>query len=151
MSGNDASINPRQQSLHSEDSEPTGRTVEMQQGIDDFTIVLPELTDMAACDLKVYEGLDRLWRMVERYKMTAPIAIRVLDNKARCVRAIRGTRYQAAGWQLEDETTAVAPPLGGEVEFPLTINSQDAKGNILKMRLQLGVPKPELSSNHSHD
>ncbi len=123
----------------------------MPQGIDDFTIVLPELTDMAACELKVYDGLDRLWRMVERYKMTAPIAIRVLDNKARCVRTIRGTRYQAGGWQLEDETTAVAPPLRGEVEFPLTINSQDAKGNILKMRLQLGVPEPELSSNHSHD
>ncbi len=123
----------------------------MPQGIDDFTIVLPDLTDMAACELKVYDGLDRLWRMVERYKMTAPIAIRVVDNKARCVRAIRGSRYQAAGWQLEDETTAVAPSLGGEVEFPLTINSQDAKGNILKMRLQLGVPKPELLSNHSHD
>jgi hypothetical protein len=57
------------------------------QGIDDFTIVLPELTDMAACELKVYGGLDRLWRMVERYKMAAPIAIRVADNKARCVRA----------------------------------------------------------------
>src|ERR1700737_3969916 len=123
----------------------------MPQGIDDFTIVLPELTDMAACELKGYDGLDRLWRMVDRYKMTAPIAIRVVDNKARCVRAIRGTRYQAAGWQLGDETTAVAPPLGGEVEFPLTINSQDAKGSILKMRLQLGVPKPELLSNHSHD
>ena len=58
----------------------------MPQGIDDFTIVLPELTDMAACELKVYDGLDRLWRMVESYKMTAPIAIRVVDNKARCVR-----------------------------------------------------------------
>ena len=80
----------------------------------------------------MYDGLDRLWRMVERYKMTAPIAIRVVDNKARCVRAIRGTRYQAAGWQLEDETTAVAPSLGGEVEFPLTINSQDSKGNNLE-------------------
>ncbi len=91
----------------------------------------------------MYDGLDRLWRMVERYKMTAPIAIRVVDNKARCVRAIRGTRYQAAGWQLEDETTAVAPSLGGEVEFPLTINSQDAKGNVLKMRPQRGAPKPE--------
>ena len=123
----------------------------MPQGIDDFTIVLPELTDMVACELKVYDGLDRLWRMVERYKMTAPIAIRVVDNKARCVRAIRGIRYQAAGWQLEDETTAVAPPLGGEVEFPLTINVNDAKGNILKMRLQLGVPKPESLSHHSHD
>jgi hypothetical protein len=123
----------------------------MPQGIDDFTIVLPELTDMAACELQVYDGLDRLWRMVQRYKMTAPVAIRVVDNKARCLRAIRGTRYQAAGWQLDDETTAVAPPLGGEVEFPLTINAQDAKGNILKRRLQLGVPKLELLSNHSHD
>jgi hypothetical protein len=116
----------------------------MPQGVDDFTIVLPELTDMAVCELKVYEGLDRLWRMVERYKMTAPITIRVADNGARCVRAIRGTRYQAAGWQLEDETTAVASPRGGEVEYPLSINVQDARGNILKMRLQLGVTKSEL-------
>jgi hypothetical protein len=116
----------------------------MPQGIDDFTIVLPEWTDMAARELKVYDGLDRLWRMVERYKMTAPIAIRVVDSKAKCVRAIRGTR-----WQLQDETIAVASPLGGEVEFPLTINVQDAKGNILKMRLQLRVPRPELLSNHS--
>jgi len=75
--------------------------------------------------------------------MAAPIAIRVVDNKARCVRAIRGTHYQSGGWQLEYETTAVAPPLGDEVEFPLTINAQDAKGNILKMSVQLGVPKPE--------
>ena len=89
--------------------------------------------------------------MVERYKMTAPITIRVVDNKARCVRAIRGTRYQAAGWQLEDETSAVTPPLGGKVEVPLTIDSRDAKENVLKMRLQLCVPKPELLSNHSHD
>jgi hypothetical protein len=123
----------------------------MPQGIDDFTIVLPELTDMAACELKVYDGLDWLWRMVERYKMTAPIAIRLVDNKGGFVRAIRGIRYQAAGRRLEDETTAVAPPLGVEVEFPLTINAQDAKGNILKMRVQLGVPQPELPSNHSHD
>jgi hypothetical protein len=143
--------NPRQQILDSEDSEPTWRTVESPQGIDDFTIVLPELTDMAACELKVYDGLDRLWRMVERYKMTAPIAIRVVDNKARCVRAIRGTRNQAAGWQLEEETNAVTPPLGGEVEYPLNINLQDAKGNILKMRIQLGIPKPELRSNPFHD
>jgi hypothetical protein len=121
------------------------------QGIDDFTIVLPELTDMAACELKVYGGLDRLWRMVERYKMAAPIALRVVDNKARCVRAIRGIRYQAGGWQLEDETTAVASPIEREVEFPLTINAQDAKGNILKMRLQLGVPRPEHFSNHSNE
>jgi len=62
----------------------------MPQAIDDFTIVLPELADVAACELKVYDGLDRLWRMVDGYKMTAPIAIRVVDNKARSVRALRG-------------------------------------------------------------
>ena len=123
----------------------------MAQKIDDFTIVLPEWTDWAECELKVYGGLDRLWRMVERYKMTAPIAIGVLDNKARCVRAIRGTRSQAAGWQLEDEPTAVTPPIESEVEPPLTLNVQDAKGNVLKMRLQLGVPKPEPLSTHSSD
>ena len=123
----------------------------MPQGIDDFTILLPDLTDMAACELKVYDGLDRLWRMVERYNMTAPLAIRVVDNKARCIRAIRATRDQAAHWQLEDETKAGAPPLGDEVELPLTINSQDAKGNILKMRLQTGVPTPGLLLGHSHD
>jgi hypothetical protein len=59
----------------------------MPQRIDDFTIVLPELTDMAACELKVYDGLDRLWRMVERYKMTAPIAIRVVDNNGTVARS----------------------------------------------------------------
>ena len=115
----------------------------MPQKIDDFTMVLPECTDMAECELKVYEGLDRLWRMLERYKMTAPIAIRVVDNQARCMRAIRGNRSQAAGWQLEDEATAVTSPIESEVEPPLTINVHDAKGNILKMRLQLGVVKPE--------
>src|SRR6266568_762889 len=98
----------------------------MPQRIDDFTILLPELTDMLTCELETYDGLDRLWRMVERYKMTAPIAIRVVDNKARCVRAIRGTRYQAAGWQLEDETTAVTPPIESEVEPPLTLNAPSA-------------------------
>jgi hypothetical protein len=112
----------------------------MTQKIDDFTIVLSEWTDTAECELKVYEGLDRLWQMLERYKMTAPIAIRVVDNKARCVRVLRGNRYQSASWQLEEEATAVEPPPGGEIEFPLSINVQDAKGNILKMRVQLGVP-----------
>jgi hypothetical protein len=111
----------------------------MPQAIDDFTIVLPEFIDMAACELKVYDGLDRLWRMVERYKMIAPIVISVIDKKARCVRLIRGNCSHAAGWQLEDEANPVTPPLEGAVEFPLTIHSQDAKGNILKMRLQLGV------------
>ena len=113
--------------------------------MDDFTIILPELTDMTSSDLKVYNGLDRLWRMVERYKMTAPITITVVDNAARPVRAIRGYRIQAGACQLEGTQTAATPPLKSEFEFPLTINVQDANGNILKMRLQLAVAKPELS------
>src|SRR5258705_4861744 len=32
----------------------------MPQGIDDFTIVLPELTDMGTCGLEMYDRLDRL-------------------------------------------------------------------------------------------
>jgi hypothetical protein len=123
----------------------------MAQKIGDFTIVLSEWTDTAECELKGYEGLDRLWQMLERYKMTAPLAIRVVDNKARCVRAIRGSRSEAAGWQLEDEPTALTPPIGSEVEPPLTLNVRDAKGNALKMRLQLGVVKPEPLSTHSPD
>ncbi len=102
----------------------------MPQKIDDFTIVLSEWTDIAECELKVYAGLDRLWSMLERYKMTAPITIRVLDNQARCIRAIRGNRSQAAGWQLKDEATAVTPPIASEVEPPLILNVQDAKGNV---------------------
>ncbi len=53
----------------------------MAQKIDDFTIVLSAWSDTAECELKVYEGLDRLWRMVEIYKRTAPIAIRVVDKQ----------------------------------------------------------------------
>jgi len=116
----------------------------MPHAMDDFTIILPESTDLTSCELKVYDGLDRLWRMVERYKMTAPITITVVDKAARHVRAIRGYRIQAGAWQLEDTLTAATPPFEGEFEFPLTINVQDAKGNILKMRLQLEAAKPEL-------
>ena len=90
--------------------------------MDDFTIVLPELADIGSGDLKVYDGLDQLWRMVERYKMTAPITITVVDKTARYVRAIRGHRIRQGAWQLEDAT----PPLGGEFEFPLTLKVQDA-------------------------
>ena len=77
--------------------------------------------------------------MIERYKMTAPIAIRVVDDKARRVRAFRGDRRPTTGWQLKEESPSVKPPFGGKVELALTINTQDTKGNILKMRLQLAV------------
>jgi hypothetical protein len=131
-------IDVARRSEESGDSEPTGRSDQMSQGIDDFTIILVGRTDMAACDLRVYTDLEQLWRMVDRYRMIAPIAISLVDNQVRSIRVIRGSRSQAVGWQLADETTGVAP-LGTEIEFPLTINVQDAKGNILKMRLQLGV------------
>ena len=39
----------------------------MTQGINDFTIVFPQFSDMGACELNVYSGLDQF----ERYKMTA--------------------------------------------------------------------------------
>jgi hypothetical protein len=82
--------------------------------------------------LKVYDGLDQLWRMVERYKMTAPITITVVDKTARPVRAIRGCRNPAGAWQLEDAPNAATPPLGGEFEFPLTLKVQDAKRDIFE-------------------
>ncbi len=69
----------------------------MTQGIDDFTIVLPQIRDMGACELRVYSGLDKLWRMVERYKTTAPITIRVADHNDKHVRTIRGHHHQIAG------------------------------------------------------
>ena len=118
--------------------------------MDDFTIILPALPDMASCDLKLYGALDRLWRMVERYKMATPITITVVDKVARNVRAIRGYRIQAGAWQLEDTVTAATPPSDGEFEFPLIINVQDAKGNILKMRLPLEVAKTEISQKKAH-
>ena len=111
----------------------------MPQAIDDFTIILPEFTDVLTGELKIYHGLDQLWRMVEHYKMTAPLTIRVIDNKARCVRTIRGNHHPTTGWRLEEESSPSKPPFGDEVEFPLTMNTQDAKGNVLKMRLQLAV------------
>jgi hypothetical protein len=111
----------------------------MPQGIDDFTIVLPELAGLATLGLQTHDGFDRLWRMVERYKMTDPVAITVIDHKARCLRAFRAYRHPATGWQLEEKSPSVEWPWGDEVEFPLTLNAQDSKGNILKMRLQLAM------------
>jgi hypothetical protein len=92
---------------------------------------------MGICGLNVYSDLSQLWRMVERYKMTAPITIKVVDHKDRYIRTIRGRFDQFIGWQLHDEANAVDQTAAGEVEFPLTIRVEDAKGNILKMRLQL--------------
>ena len=116
----------------------------MPQEVDDFTIHLHQPTDMGMCDLKVYSNLERLWRMVDRYKMKAPISISVVDSNKACVRAICGNQDPTTGWQLNDETSSMAQASKTEVdfEFPLTIRVQDARGNILKMKLQLNVAKP---------
>src|SRR6267378_2633430 len=108
----------------------------MSRTVDDFTIVLAQLGDMGACELKVYSEITQLWQMVERYKMTAPITIKIVDHKDGYIRTIRGRHDQIAGWQLHDEPTAI-DQIAAAVEFPLTIRVEDAKGNILKMRLQL--------------
>jgi hypothetical protein len=119
----------------------------MNQQIDDFTIPLPHSTDMGACDLKVYSGLERLWRMVARYSMASPVTITVVDNKSEHVRSICGDHDPATGWKLRDETPTLAPALAGNVEFPLTIRVQDDKGNILKMRLQVRDSQAENPSS----
>jgi hypothetical protein len=119
----------------------------MPQEIDDFTILLRHSTDMGACDLEVYCGLEQLWRMVDRYAMRSPISISVVDSKAGHVRSICGNHHQATGWKLSDQAPSLAPALAGDVEFPLTIRVQDARGNILKMRLQLRGSETENASS----
>ena len=74
--------------------------------------------------------------MVERYKMTKPIPVKIVDHNDGYIRTIRGRHDQIAGWQLHDEPSAIGQTAATAVEFPLTIRGEDAKGNILKMRLQ---------------
>jgi hypothetical protein len=57
--------------------------------------------------------------------------------QGRYIRTIRGRHDQIAGWQLHDEPSAIDQIAAGAVEFPLTITVEDAKGNVLKMRLQV--------------
>jgi len=74
--------------------------------------------------------------MVERYKMTKPIPVKIVDHNDGYIRTIRGRHDQIAGWQLHDEPSAIGQTAAAAVEFPLTIRGEDAKGNILKMKLQ---------------
>jgi hypothetical protein len=97
---------------------------------DDFTILLSEGTDILTCDLNVYLGLHHLWRMVERYKMTTPVAFRVIDNQARCVRSFRGILTTEGNWQLEEMDLPESAVQASALEFPLNINSQDASGHL---------------------
>lgn len=66
--------------------------------------------------------------------MTSPLTITVLDNKAERVRSICGNHDEATGWKLQDE---IEPAVAGNAEFPLTIRAQDARGNTLKLSVQL--------------
>lgn len=113
----------------------------MRQEVDDFTIPLHQSTDMVACDLKVYSDLGQLWRLVDRYKMKAPISISVVDSNKACVRTICGNHDHATGWHLNDEALFVAPVDGPELPFTLCV--RDARGNILRMKLQLESSKAE--------
>jgi hypothetical protein len=112
----------------------------MPRELDDFTIPVHQSMDIGACDLQVYNDLNRLWRMVDRYKMTPPIFISVVDSKEAYVWAFCGNHDHASGWHLNEETSVVAPV--AEAEFPLTLCVRDARGNILKMKLQLEVARP---------
>src|SRR5258708_1816963 len=109
----------------------------MSRTVDDFTIVLPQLRDMVACDLEVYSEITQLWQMVERYRMTTPITIKIVDRNDGYIRTICGRHDPIAGWQLHDEPRAIDQTPAGAVEFPLTARVEDAKGNVLKMRLQV--------------
>lgn len=66
--------------------------------------------------------------------MTSPLTITVLDNKAERVRSICGNHRQATSWELKNE---IEPAVARTAEFPLTIRVQDARGNILKLRVEL--------------
>jgi hypothetical protein len=96
---------------------------------------------MGACDLKVYSNLDRLWRMIDRYKMKTPISISVVDRNDVCIREIGGLHDHATGWHLNDETSFLVPVDGPE--SPLTLRVRDARGNILKMRLRREGARPK--------
>jgi hypothetical protein len=113
----------------------------MPHEVDDFTIPLHQSIDMCVCDLKVCNDLDRLWRMVDRYKMTPPVSISVVDRNEACVRSICGNLAHATGWHLKDEALVVAPVDGHE--FPFTPRVRDARGNIVKMKLQFEVARPK--------
>ena len=69
--------------------------------------------------------------------MTTPITIKIVDHNDGYIRTIRGRHDQVAGWQLHDEPSFIDRTATGAVEFPLTIRVEDAKGNVLKMRLQV--------------
>ena len=112
------------------------------EATDDFTIVLDEPGNMDSCGIEVFEGLGQLWKLVQRYGMKTPLMIKVIDSQAACIRTFRAVGDQACKWHLTDETPSTsADSEAKSITFPLTIESKDATGNMLKMRVQL-VTKP---------
>jgi len=117
------------------------------QATDDFTIIFDEPVNLDSCDVHLFEELTQLWRLVQRYGMRTPLTINVLDSRAICVRRLGAICSQVGGWRLTDETTVKNPVSdNGPVTFPVLINSEDANGNILKLRVQLAT-KPAPTGN----
>ena len=90
----------------------------MAEGIDDFTIVLPEWTDMAACELKVYDGLDRLWRMVERKSASTLLPSTPLMAGKTCASATRSWRWENRAGRSVRGSTRVPADAGTNVREP---------------------------------
>jgi hypothetical protein len=112
---------------------------------DDFTIVLDEPGNMESCGIEVFEGFTQLWKLVQRYGMKTPLAITVVDSQSICIRTLRAVHDGSGRWQLTDETSPTSEAHEGKsITFPLTINSKDARGNVLKVRVQL-------ATKHSQD
>ena len=109
---------------------------------DDFTIVLDEPGNMESCGVEVFEGLGQLWKLVQRYGMKTPLTINVVDSQSICIRTLKAARDKTGTWQLTDETPPTSATCEGKsLTFPLTINSKDRSGNVLKVRVQLAVKR----------
>lgn len=79
--------------------------VATQRAMNDFTLVLPELAAIGSGDLKVYDALDQLCRMVERYCSCRATVFR--DQKLVC-------RYQSMGGPEPDPISLEALVLWAE-------------------------------------
>jgi hypothetical protein len=116
---------------------------------DDFTIVLDEPGNMESCGVEVFEGLGQLWKLVQRYGMKTPLTINVVDSQSICIRTLKAVCDKTGTWQLTDETPTTSTGCEGKsLTFPLTINSKDRSGNILKVKVQL-APKHNSSEQLS--
>jgi hypothetical protein len=108
--------------------------------MDDFTITLDEPRNMESCGMEVFEGLDQLWKLVERYGRETPLTINAVDSQPVCVRTLKAVRDRTGTWKLTEETPPTSAAFEGRtVAVPLIINSKDLSGNILKLRVELAT------------